>query len=243
MPRSKFVNAIAAEPVGAISEQSAKPSLLKAESITDRVSRAKARWLKRAMYESCATPTQKCFAYAISDHLNCVTLDAWPAQETLAQRLGHKSTKTILRATRALESLGLITVTRMTSGKSRCRYAPVFRVEDMDTPVPSSGQGGPRPMDGNVRESFLPIHTESSSTQGAAKGSNSAGRPEPSFNSRKRGAIEIKLSVMLGINGWDILARLSAIDDAIVERLCRACAEGFLSERDLAAARLAAEQA
>lgn len=113
----------------------------------------------------------------------------------------------------------------------------------MDTPVPLSGQGGLKPLDGIVRESSLPIHTESFSTQGAAKGGNSAARSKPSFNSKERGAIEIKLAAMLGANSWDILARLSAIDDAIIERLCRACAEGFLSERDLAAARLAAEQA
>ena len=41
----------------------------------------------------------------------------------------------------------------------------------------------------------------------------------------------------------EVLARLAAIDDAIVDRLCRAWAKGVLGERDLAAARLAAEQA
>jgi hypothetical protein len=32
------------------------------ESLRDRVNRAKARWLKRVMYDSPATSTQKCFA-------------------------------------------------------------------------------------------------------------------------------------------------------------------------------------
>jgi len=195
------------------------------------------------MYETAATSAQKCFAYAISDYLNCVTLDAWPAQETLAQRLGHKSTKTILRAARALETMGLITITRSTVGKSRCRYAPILRGDDLDIPVPSNGQSDPKPMDGNVRESFLPIHTISSSMKEAAGGRNRAAPAIAAFNPRQRGATEPKVAAMLGPNGWDILSRLSALDDAIVDRLCRAYAEGFLGERDLAAARLAAEQA
>jgi hypothetical protein len=40
----------------------------------------------------------------------------------------------------------------------------------------------------------------------------------------------------------EILERLAAYDDHVVERLCRAHAEGLLGERELHAARLAAEQ-
>jgi hypothetical protein len=64
----------------------------------------------------------------------------------------------------------------------------------------------------------------------------------PSFERQRRGAIEVKLAEMFGPHGLDVLARLSAIDDAIIERLCQACVDGVLSERDLAAARLAAKQ-
>src|SRR4051812_449650 len=48
------------------------------EPLYKQVARAKARWLRRIMYGSVATSTEKCFAYAVADHLNCVTLDAWP---------------------------------------------------------------------------------------------------------------------------------------------------------------------
>src|ERR1700694_1287413 len=64
------------------------------ETLYKRVPRAKARWLRRVMYGTVATSTEKCFAYAVADHLNCVTLDAWPGQLRLAQFLRFKSIKT-----------------------------------------------------------------------------------------------------------------------------------------------------
>jgi hypothetical protein len=195
------------------------------------------------MQDPSATSTEKCLAYAIADYLNCVTLDCWPAQPTLARVIGHKSVKTVQRAGRGLATLRLITFKRDMSGKSGCRYAPVFWTEDMDKPVSKNGHRCPEIVDTNDRESFLNIHTKSSSRKEAADRSVRASRPRPSFNPRERGAIEIKLAEMIGQNGLDVLARLASIDDAIIERLCQACAEGALSERDLAAARLAAEQA
>jgi hypothetical protein len=215
---------------------------MKVESLSDRVNRAKARWLKRVMQDPSATSTQKCLAYAIADYLNCVTLDCWPAQPTLARVLGHKSVKTVQRAARGLAKLRLITLKRDASRRAGWRYAPVLWPEDMDKPVPKNGQRSPEPVDTNDRESFLNIHTKSYSTEEAAERSMRASRPRPLFNPRERGAIEIKLAEMFGANGLDVLVRLASIDDAILERLCRAYAEGALGERDLAAARLAAEQ-
>src|SRR5437588_8825339 len=77
------------------------------EPLFTRVARAKARWLRRVMYGTVATSTEKCFAYAVADHLNCVTLDAWPGQARLAQLLGFKSVKTIQRAAAALQKLAV----------------------------------------------------------------------------------------------------------------------------------------
>jgi hypothetical protein len=216
---------------------------MKAKSLSDRASRAKARWLKRVMYESSATSTQKCFAYAICDHLNCVTLDCWPAQSTFTRLLGGKSTRTAQRAARGLANLGLITLKRNDLGKSEYRYAPIFLPKDTDNFVGKHRQLCPEKMDTDVRESSLEIHFRSSSTEEATELSKRTLVPKSSFKPAERGAIELKLADMLGINGMDVLARLSAIDDAIVDRLCRAWAEGVLGERDLAAARLAAKQA
>ena len=214
---------------------------MKVESLSERISRAKARWLIRVMQHPSANSTQKCFAHSIANRLNCVTLDCWAGQETLARDIGHKSIKTVARSARGLAKHNLITLKHIKS-KPGLRYAPVLLPEDMDKPVPKNRHRRAEIADTNDGESFLSIHTESSSTEKAAEVGKPASRSRPPFNPRERGAIEIKLAEMFGANGLDVLVRLASIDDAILERLCRAYAEGALSERDLAAARLAAEQ-
>jgi hypothetical protein len=62
------------------------------------------------------------------------------------------------------------------------------------------------------------------------------------YKRQRRGAVEIKVAETLGAGGLEMLARFAAIDDAIVERLCRAYASGLLGDREIAAARLAAQQ-
>lgn len=206
---------------------------MKGESISAWANREKARWLRRVMYDSTATPTQKCFAYAVSDYLNSVTLDCWPAQETLARRLGLKCTRTVQRAARGLEKLGLMTVKRNKAGKSAYRYAPVLSPLDDDF-ARNSEPAGPKSGDRNVKESSLGIHITSYST--------AANVARPAFKPHERGALEVRVARLLGPAGLEILADLAAIDDALVVRLCRALVEEVLSERDLAAARLAAKR-
>ncbi len=209
------------------------------ETLVERVNRMKARWLKRVMYETAATSTEKCFAYTVADHLNCVTLDCWPGPERLAKCLGCRCTKTPQRAARGLEELGVLTVKR--GGLDR--YAPVFLPADEDKAVRAGGQDRPVNPDMDVDESLLGIQlTSSSSTKGLSDGTKGSQRPRLSYDRRQRGAIEIRLASMLGKNGLQILGRLAAFDDGIVDRLCRAHAEGRLGERELFAARLAAEQ-
>jgi len=53
----------------------------------------------------------------------------------------------------------------------------------------------------------------------------------------------MKVAEWLGPDGLELLGRLGALNDRIVERLCRAFAAGMLTERERAAARLAAKQA
>ena len=182
------------------------------------------------------TSTQKCLAYIVADCLNCVTWDSWPAQQTLSRMLGHKSIKTVQRAARALAKRQVITLKRNKSGKGGLRYSPVFWPEDMDKPVRNTGHLKTETTDTSDQESLLGIHIESSSTEAATE-------QKPAFNPKQRGAIEIKLGEMLGPDGLQVLSRLAAIDDAIVDRLCRTYAAGTLGKRELAAARLAAEQA
>jgi hypothetical protein len=214
---------------------------MKADSLSDQVKRAKARWLSRVMQHPFVTSTQKCLAYAIANRLNCVTLDCWAAQPTLARDLGHKSIKTVARAGQGLAKHNLITLRRIKS-QPGLRYSPILLPEDLDRPVPKTGHRRTKSKDTDDGESFLNIYSESSSTEGAAKEGTQTSNQRPAFSPRERGAVETKLAEKFGANGFDTLARLSAIDDAIIDRLCKVFVEGALSERDIAAARLAAEQ-
>src|SRR5690349_7567511 len=105
------------------------PDVVKVETLHDAVARAKQRWLKRVMYETTASSTERCLAYTITDRLNCVTLDAWPAQATIAELLGFESVKTVQRASDRLEELRVLRVNRRFS--SYLRYRPIFLPVDI----------------------------------------------------------------------------------------------------------------
>lgn len=207
-------------------------------SLDQLVARMKARWLRRVIYGSAASSSQKCFAYAVFDHLNCVTLDCWPSQERLAKLLGFVSVKTVQRAAQGLEDLHLLTISG--GGRKGYRYAPIFLPEDEDNPVPSSGRIRPVLPDKSVSESFLRIRpNRPASTAAKEEQLRDLGFD---YQPRQRGAIELQIAERLGANGMEILGKLSALDDWIVERLCRAHAAGQLGEREINAARLAADQ-
>lgn len=209
------------------------------EPLRKRVNRAKARWLARVMYEPTASSTQKCFAFAVADHLNCVTLDCWPSLPKLARRLGFMSAKTLQRAAHGLARRQLLLIRQV---DSMTRFAPVFLPGDEDKVVSEGGQSRPNRVDRNVHESFLSILLESASSR-PSDASKRLGNAQPTFPWKQRGAIEIQVAEWLGPDGLDLLGRLAAIDDNAVDRLCRAYVAGALTDRERAAARLAAEQA
>jgi hypothetical protein len=128
------------------------------------VARCKGRWLKRTML-SAASPAQKVFAFFVFDHLNCVTLDAWPSQETVAKYMCC-STKTVRRAAEGLQALSLIQIRRARPLNYRPRYAPVFTPEDWDANVPADGQRRADEADNSVQESTLGIHIKQSTSTG-----------------------------------------------------------------------------
>ena len=120
-------------------------------SLLEQVNRKKARWLKRVMYETKASSTAKCFAYAVFEHLNCVTMDCWPAQERIARLLNRKCTKTAQRAAKQLERFGLLIIKRHC--RNRLRYAPIFTSEDddkIDAPPGDNRPKGTDKKDGNL---------------------------------------------------------------------------------------------
>jgi hypothetical protein len=212
---------------------------VQSETLLDRVNRMKHRWLKRVMSDPGVSPSEKCFAYIVMDRLNCVTRDSWPGQPLIAQQLGRRSIKTVSRIAFGLESRGYQRVNRNTHGS--LRYAPVFLPEDEDKPVPTSRQNCPSVPDKNVEESSLDILISKSSPSLGERGKCSRGFASK-YERRKRGSYEAEVAALLGNGGYEILMRLSGLDDAIVERLCRAFADGELGARELIAARLAAEQ-
>jgi hypothetical protein len=208
-------------------------------TLHQRVSRMRARWLKRVMYSGDVSSTEGCLAYAIFDHLNCVTLDSWPSQRKLAELLGFESVKTIQRAASGLEEKGFIRITAFRHNSHR--YAPHFLLVDEDKIVFKERHSWVIDGDETVHESLLltrltpPTPTAAETTK---QGYEAAVR-----NTRKhRGAYEIAVAEMLGPDGMEILHRLAKLDDIHVQRLCLAYGYGALGDRELAAARLAAEQ-
>jgi hypothetical protein len=204
------------------------------ETLTERVSRWKHRWLKRVMFDLRTSSSEKCFAYVVVDHLNCVTLDCWPSQILVADKFGW-STKTVHRVSLALDRHSHLRITRNTHGSYR--YAPLFKPDDVDKSGDASGQRCPAIPDRNVDQSSLGILINQSSPITPAVNVISS-----RYEMSRRGLYERELAQRLGNNGFEVLDRLSEFDDAIVERLCRAHADGELGERELLAARLAAEQ-
>ena len=205
------------------------------KSWRDTVTRARARWLKRIVYDPTITSTEKCFAYIVFDHLNCITLDSWQSPRRSAELLG-KSIKTCQRAAQSLEQRGLLVI--RLDRKNLHRYTPVFLVDDLDSVVPKEDSSGCQMWTLLSMNPILSIHAKPP-TPTAADGIKA---PKSQYDRRCRGQIELQLIEKLGHGGADMLARLSAFDDAIVDRLCRAHVFGFLGEAELAAARLAAAQ-
>jgi hypothetical protein len=214
---------------------------MKRETLDEEVRRTKARWLRRVMYDECPTSTAKCLAFLISDHLNCVTLDAWPALSTISKLLGAKSTKTAQRAARNLQALGYITIKSRGEGSAGYRYAPTFSSDDLDSSVAKNRQACPGGADTAVTESSLDIHLKSSPTPSSAIAQANSTPSGLRYRPAERGKIETYIAALLGKDGMELLTYLAAIDDAIVERLCRTYVENTLTRRELAAARLAAE--
>ena len=206
----------------------------RSEFLYDHVKRAKHRWLKRVMYDLATSSSEKCFAYLVMDHLNCVSLNCWPSQKRVSDQFGW-STKTVHRVAYALERRGHLRISRDTRGSYR--YAPIFVPEDEDKSAGPLRQSCPRASDKNVEESSLRILTNQSSLRTGLRGF-----AESKYQSHQRGRFEAELAKRLGNDGFEILAQLSEHDDAIVERLCRAYAYGRVDERELGAARLVAQQ-
>ncbi len=209
------------------------------ETLYDRVARMKHRWLSRVMYDARASSSEKCFAYLVMDHLNCVTLDCWPGKRRIIERLGWNSARTADRVAKGLEALGLLRITR----PGLARYAPVFVPEDADKNVTAERQICPPAPDKFDDESLLLIHSNKSAPTEVER--NRFERLvgfRGQYDRRQRGEHEREVARLIGPDGYDVLSALSGVDDTIVDRLCAAYAEGVFGLREIEAARLAVGQ-
>jgi hypothetical protein len=209
------------------------------ETLSKQVARAKARWLHRVM-TSDARSNAKVFAYFIFQHLNCVTLDAWPNQGTLRGHM-HCSARTVARAADDLETTRLIVIDRPRRWGAVPRYVPAFAPEDWDKIVQPRGQICPTAMDRVVHRSSLENYLDESSPTGIRWKAIGESR-QSWFKPAETGRWERELADALGPEGFEILDRLNTVDETIVPRLCRALCDGELGEREVEAARLAAAQ-
>ena len=134
-------------------------------------------------------------------------------------------------------------MSRIKNSRRVYRYAPQFSDQDRAGIVANVVEECPTEDDTNVSLSTLDIHFKSSSTAGTRRLVPRGLSGEVDYNRAKRGEIELQIATKLGSDGFEVLERLSILDDEIVDRLCRAYASGAVGQRELAAARLAARQA
>jgi DNA-binding MarR family transcriptional regulator len=209
--------------------------------------------------DSRLTPAARLVGLEIFARVNRTSLDAWPAESTIAAALGIEI-KTVKRAIAALEKSRYFEIARR-RGESN-RYRPNFVVRTTgaeNVPSPQSepedkiptggGKNGPPDRDKNGLQSPLrnPLRTPSTALaqqQATFHGSRQQTAFEHNEDLRERRGdelVEAELIRQLGADGLDVLGRLLEIDGGRPRlRLIKAARAGQLREDDLAAARLVA---
>lgn len=199
-------------------------------------------WLNSICADHIVNSTAFRVAYVIADHLNIKKGNAWPSQARIAERLGLHP-KSVQRAVKDLEKRGWLAVTRRRDGLTSNRYAIAQSSAAQDnaavetTPtnrrifVPTSGQIRPVRRNGNAPQSYLSKLPKFSLRAGEEK-------RFPRFTDQ--GTYEQQVAARLGSDGYEILESLNRQNPSLLEELCRAQRAGFLSEQDLAQARLVA---
>jgi hypothetical protein len=193
-------------------------------AMADNFSSRKMRWLNSIFFDPTIKATTCRIAYVIGDYLNRHTGDAWPAQATIARKIGA-CPKTVYRAIKELERRGQLSVRR--GGRAgTLRYAPIF-VSNVRHPCPPTS-------DLRVQESYLDKLLRTN--LGATGVANAKGR----VRNLARGHYEIEIAERLrkelGIDGMAVLGFLAQIDDHIVAQMCERQQAGTLSSEELQAA-------
>jgi hypothetical protein len=187
--------------------------------MADNFNRQKMLWLNSVFFDPKVRASTCRIAYIIGDHLNRITGDAWPAQSTIARRMGTSS-KTVYRGLKELEAKGRLKISR--GGRSgTLRYAPVFDID-----VPEHGQARPSVPDASVQESYLNNLTKTDLRTGDVE------QGAPKYRRAERGRFELEIASRLGamgVDGMAILSRLAEINDRVVAEMCKLQQSGSLS--------------
>jgi hypothetical protein len=205
--------------------------------------RACACWFDRVMRAGLSGRTL-IVGYALKQHFNAVTHDAWPSHQRLSNRY-RVCTKTIHRGMADLAEGKFIVIAHTRRKNQTHRYAPLFICGDWDCSDHRPRQNCPGAKDRTVQQSSLVISSSSTFLTPAMiheitlrdYAMKSKGEP---YNRLKRAGLEFEVANRLGNAGGEILDQLHAFDDLCVERLCVAQHYGALTEHLLTAARLAA---
>jgi hypothetical protein len=107
---------------------------------SENFARTKWRFLDTLMEDGRLSPRARCVGYEIVKHLNAVTFDAWPSQETIRKRLGFKHVTQVKRAVADLKAFGYFEVISDRTSRSNT-YVPNFNI--LKSIVPSAVPGTP----------------------------------------------------------------------------------------------------
>jgi hypothetical protein len=135
--------------------------------------RRKFGWLDRVMFDTTLQPAVRVVAFTIYRHLNDVTGDAWPSQQTMARKSGL-NIRTVRAAIKILHAKGYIDITFDPSSRSNT-YRPIFHPSDVSTvsaPVYSMGANRPSSIGAN-RPSSIGANRPSSAQSIGASGPSS----------------------------------------------------------------------
>jgi hypothetical protein len=194
----------------------------------------KMRWLNSVMYDCGVSAMSCCTAYAIADHLNSVSGDAWPSIERIANKL-CVSTKTVRRSIRELERHGLLQVSRP-SGRTRTnRYRPNLPPTVNDAPRGNNRPDNPEQKGGHFRLKKPDRHVSQSYLENLLTSYTKPETDESRTLLRDQGTYELRLTRRLGASGTEMLEQLAFENPRALTALCLAEKRGDLSDRELQA--------
>ncbi|MGD9924214.1 MAG: helix-turn-helix domain-containing protein [Pseudorhodoplanes sp.] len=124
--------------------------------------RRKFGWLDRMMFDITLSPASRLVGWAIYKHLNSVSGDAWPSQETMRRKLGLGNIKTVRRGIRALYEKDYIEIVFDPISRSNS-YKPIFQPGDGGNSAPTDG-GTTAPINGGIT---APTDAQSAPPMGA----------------------------------------------------------------------------